>query len=56
MHRHVTNGMFRRVFVFLGDGSTNNSPSNIVYELDRAGQATRRFEVPGGVIQWMTVR
>jgi hypothetical protein len=45
-----------RVFVFLGDGSTNNPPSTLVYEIDRSGQASRRFESPGSITQWIRLR
>jgi hypothetical protein len=45
-----------RVFVFLGDGSTNDPPSSVVYELDPSGQATRRFESPGSITQWVKIR
>jgi hypothetical protein len=45
-----------RVFVFLGDGSTNNPPSTVVYEIDRGGQASRRFEAPGTINQWVRIR
>jgi len=45
-----------RIFAFLGDGSSNNSPTTVVYELDGAGHADRRFEIEGGVIQWLRVR
>jgi hypothetical protein len=45
-----------RVFLLLGDGSSNNSATTVVYELEGSGRATRKFEVPGGVIQWVSVR
>jgi hypothetical protein len=45
-----------RVFVFLGDGSTNNPPSTVVYEIDRSGRASRRFESPGSITQWVRIR
>jgi hypothetical protein len=47
-----------RTFVFLGDGNngSNNFNQTVVYELDARGRATRRFEVPGSVTQWVRVR
>jgi hypothetical protein len=45
-----------RVFVFLGDGGTNSPPSTVVYEIDRSGQASRRFEAPGTITQWLRIR
>lgn len=45
-----------RVFLFLSDGSSNNYSTTGVYELEPSGRVTRRFEAPGGVIQWMRVR
>jgi hypothetical protein len=45
-----------RVFLFLGDGSTNNNSKTVVYELERSGRATRRFEAPGAAIQWLKLR
>lgn len=47
-----------RTFVFLGDGNngSNNYNQTVVYEIDDAGQATRRFEVTGSVVQWVRVR
>jgi hypothetical protein len=47
-----------RTFVFLGEGSANNNnpPTTVIYELDGAGHAERRFEVEGGVVQWLRVR
>lgn len=47
-----------RTFVFLGDGNngSNNFNRTVVYELDDGGYATRRFEAPGSVTQWVRVR
>jgi hypothetical protein len=47
-----------RTFVFLGDGNngSNNFNRTVVYEVDNHGRATRRFEVPGNVTQWVRVR
>jgi hypothetical protein len=45
-----------RTFVFLGDGSTNNPPETVVYEVGAGGPATRRFAVPGTVTQWVRIR
>jgi hypothetical protein len=51
-------GLDGRTFVFLGNGDngSNNVNETVVYELDDDGRATRRFEVPGSVTQWVRVR
>ena len=46
-----------RTFVFLGDGNigSNNFDETVVYEIEKSGQAHRRFTVPGTVTQWVKV-
>ncbi len=45
-----------RTFVFLQDGMSADYARTIVYEFDKAGNATRHSEVTGNLIQWLKVR